>query len=301
MSGPRIRRVAPVIVLIAVLAIVAASCTPATQPPQPQRDFHIRANTLHVIQDNNDCFGPCTFDEPYLINLDFRVWFNHPGSAGSFVVDDVSNELQCPGGPNGGIFGVNGNISCSSGESAPVPAVMGYNVFPNLKSVDVLDIALGRQPEVAGDVSFAYEEDQIFGSGNVADTVASFANVLKNVLNSTVAVGKLPTDANAAASLLTGVIGDVFLSFIGNTLLGLLSGLGNADDLIGVAPIIGVGISGTLAQLTNVAGLNNTPVLNGRVFTFSGGNTTITYTGQQVGPITLGANDTRYSVDWSVF
>src|SRR3954454_23514154 len=140
----RIRRVAPVVGLIAVFAIVGASCTPATQPPQPQGDFHIRANTLHVIQDNNDCFGPCTFDEPYLINLDFRVWFDHPNSASSFVVDDVSNDLTCPGRPNGGLCGITGNTSCSSGESATVPAVMGNNVFPNLKSVDVVDIALGR-------------------------------------------------------------------------------------------------------------------------------------------------------------
>ena len=105
MSEPRIRRAAPVIVLIAALAIVGASCTPANAPPQPQHTLRIKANTLHVLDDNNDCFGPCEFDEPYLVNLDFRAWFNHPNSASTFLVDDISNELTCPGGPSGGIFG----------------------------------------------------------------------------------------------------------------------------------------------------------------------------------------------------
>ena len=110
----------------------------------------------------------------------------------------------------------------------------------------------------------------------------------------------MPSDANAAASLITNVIGDVFLSFVGNTILGILAGLGNADDFIGVAPIIGVGISGTLAQLANLAGLSTKPVLGGRVFTTAGGNATLTYTAQTVAGITLGESDTKYTVDWSV-
>jgi hypothetical protein len=180
---------------------------------------------------------------------------------------------------------------------------MGLNQFPNLKSVDVADLVYGYQPEVAGTVSFAYEEDQVFGSGNVADTVSGFANALKTVLNDTIAVGSLPADGEDAADLLVGVIGDVFLSFIGNTLLGFLSGLGNADDLIGIAPIIGVGINGTLASLANAAGLSGTPVLGGAIYTFSGtppGGVNITYKGQAVGPITLGSNDTEYRVNWTV-
>ena len=84
-------------------------------------------------------------------------------------------------------------------------------------------------------------------------------------------------------------------------MLGLLSGLGNADDLIGVAPIIGVGITGTLASLANAAGLGGTPVLNGRIYTFSGTpSVNIDYTGQAVGPVTLGATDTVYRVNWTV-
>jgi hypothetical protein len=229
------------------------------------------------------------------------VWFNHANSAQTFVVENTSNELTCPGGPSGGPFGINGNSGCSNGESSAVPAAMGLNQFPNLKSVDVADLVYGYQPEVAGTVSFAYEEDQLFGSGNVADTVSSFATALRNVLNDTVADGRLPSDGAAAADLLVGVIGDVFLSFIGNTLLGLLSGLGNADDLIGVAPIIGVGINGTLASLANAAGLGGTPVLGGRIYTFSGTpSVDITYKGQAVGPITLGSTDTEYRVNWTV-
>ncbi len=303
MKQNRVRRHASLVSMVAIFALVGAACvTPGSPPPaQTQGNFQIKANSLTVIDNNNDGFGVSEWDEPYLINLNFRVWFNHANSAQTFVVHNVSNELPCPGGPNGGIFGVNGNGSCSDGESSAVPAAMGLNQFPNLKLVDVADLIYGYQPEVAGTVSFAYEEDQVFGSGNVADTVSSFANALKNVLNATVATGQLPSDGEDAAALIVDVIGDVFLSFIGNTLLGLLSGLGNADDLIGVAPIIGVGINGTLATLANAAGLGGTPVLGGRIYTFSGTpSVNVTYTGQDVGPVTLGADDTNYRVNWTV-
>jgi hypothetical protein len=307
MKQQRLRRRASLVSIVAIFALAGAACTTGggiPLPPQSQGNFQIKANTLTVIDHNNDgLFGAGEWDEPYLINLNFRVWFNHPGSAATFVVDDVSNELTCPGGPDGGLFGVNGNGSCSNGESSAVPAAMGLNQFPNLKSVDVADLVYGYQPEVAGTVSFAYEEDQLFGSGNVADTVADFADALTDILNSTIAVGVLPADGNAAAALLVDVIGDVFLGFIGNTLLGLLSGLGNADDLIGIAPIIGVGINGTLASLANAAGLSGTPVLGGAIYTFGGtppGGVDLTYKGQAVGPITLGSTDTEYKVNWTV-
>jgi hypothetical protein len=306
MKQQGLRRRASLVSIVAIFALAGAACTTGggiPVPPQSQGNFQIRANTLTVVDNNNDGFGISEWDEPYLINLNFRVWFNHANSASTFVVHNVSNELTCPGGPNGGIFGVNGNGSCSDGESSAVPAAMGLNQFPNLKSVDVADLVYGYQPEIAGTVSFAYEEDQVLGSGDVASLVASFAGALTNVLNSTIAEGVLPADGNAAAALLVDVIGDVFLSFIGNTLLGLLSGFGNADDLIGIAPIIGVGINGTLASLANAAGLSGTPVLGGAIYTFGGtppGGVNLTYTGQTVGPITLGSNDTNYQVNWTV-
>ncbi len=182
-----------------------------------------------------------------------------------------------------------------------MPAAMGRISFPGMKLTDVTDLLYGYSPEVAGSFTFAYEEDQVFGSGNVADTVASFANALKNVLNSTIAVGSLPTDGNAAAALIVDVIGDVALDFIGNTILGLLSGLGNADDLIGVAPVLVVGATGTLADLVNLAGLSGTAVLNGAMYTASTPvNTNVTYTEQSLGGFDIGSNDTNYRVNWNV-
>ena len=178
---------------------------------------------------------------------------------------------------------------------------MGLINFPGMKLTDVGDLLFGYSPEVAGSFTFAYEEDQAFGSGNVADTVQSFADALEGVLNSTIAVGSLPADRAAAADLIVDVISDVALDFIGNTILGLLSGLGNADDLIGVAPVLIVGATGTLADLVNLAGLSGTAVLNGAMYTASVPvNTNVTYTQQSLGGFDIGSNDTNYSVNWDV-
>lgn len=296
---PRSVRRVYAVALLTVVAVTAAACgAPPPPPPQSSANWKIQASTLTVVDDNNDCFGLCAADEPYLVNLGFRVQFNTPNSASTFVVDDVSNELKCPGSPPSGLFA--DTSSCATGESTGVPAAMGLISFPGLKLVDVGDLLFQYSPEVAGAFTFAYEEDQVFGSGNVADTVASFAGALRNVLNSTVATGTLPTDGNAAAALIVDVIGDVALSFIGNTLLGLLSGLGNADDLIGVAPVIVVGVTGTLASLVNLAGLSGTAVLNGEVYTADAAyNASLTYQEQVVGPISLGSADTTYRVNWT--
>ncbi len=283
--------------------MVAAACTPVPgfTPPQSQGNVRIQADTLTVIDHNNDAFGASLWDEPYLVNLGFRVQFGVANSASTFVVENVSNELSCPGGPNGSGFSFLSNITCSNGESSAVPAAMGQLNFPGLKLTDVGDLIWGYQPEVAGVFTFAYEEDQVFGSGNVAATVAGFAGALKTILNSTIAVGVLPSDGNAAAALIVDVIGDVALGFIGNTLLGFLSGLGNADDLIGIVPIIVVGINGTLASLANAFGLSGTAVLGGAVYTAGTFyDQAFTYTEQSIGGFNLGSNDTIYSTTWDL-
>ena len=299
--GRRARRLGAAAVAIGVVTATLACAAPPPPPPQSTANWRIQANTLTVVDDNNDCFGLCAADEPDLVNLGFRVKFNSPNSASTFVVDDVSNELLCQGGPdNNGIL-PGGTESCNTGETVSVPTAMGRLSFPNLKLVDVADLAYGYTPEVAGAFTLAYEEDQVFGSGNVADTVASFAGALRSALNSTIAAGTLPADGNAAAQLIVDVIGQVAARFVGNTLLGLLSGLGNADDLIGVAPLVVIGVTGTLASLVNSAGLSSTAVLRGRVVTAGGATTTnVTYTRQTIAGIGLGEADTNYRVSWTL-
>ena len=86
--------------LLAVLAVVAAACVaPPAPPAQTTGNWKIEATTLTVVDDNNDCFGLCAADEPYLINLAFRVQFNTPNSASTFLVEDTSNELDMPWWP----------------------------------------------------------------------------------------------------------------------------------------------------------------------------------------------------------
>ena len=294
------RRASAAIAALAALAIVGASCTTpggGGLPPQPSSNIEIEAQTLHVIDDNNDGLGLFIADEPYIINLAFRVKFGTPGSASTFLVHDVSNELTCPGTPPGFPWPAD---SCATGESTSVPNAMGEVQFPALQWVDVFDILVGRQPELAGTFAFAYEEDQIFGSGSVATTIAAFAAGVETILNSTVATGSLPADENAAAALIVSIIGDVALGFIGGTLLGLLSGLGNADDLIGVAPIIVVGIGGGMSTLAIAAGLTSTTVLNGKIFTAAGGGATTVHTEQSLGGFDIGDSGTQYDVDWLV-
>ena len=72
-----------------------------------------------------------------------------------------------------------------------------------------------------------------------------------------------------------------------------------------VAAVLAVGVTSlsgqTQRQPAGDSGPADLVLLNGRIYTFSGTpSVNIDYTGQAVGPVTLGATDTVYRVNWTV-
>lgn len=311
------RRPFAAVVLAAVVAVatLGAACTTGPggepQPPeQPVFDWVARAQTLHVIDDNNDNFAcdgvNLNCDEPYLYNLSFRVQYAVPNSAVTWVVEDMPNELKCPGAPPS-VLGLQPD-SCKSGESATIPAAMGEIFFDDLKGADVLNVLSGQLPEIAGVITFAFEEDVLSGKPNTT----LLENLVRDLLNDIIASGNLPQSGGQdAATALVGDILQLFGEFLTNEAIELLAGVGLFDDFVGLSPTIIAGVTGTLASLVQAVEIDGVsfaeiPVLNGRVFTTAAPSSfTTTYTLQSVevgglGTVEFGDAGTRYDVDWMV-
>lgn len=315
MRNPKFRHAGVAMVAVTVLAAVVA-CTPTPggpiQPPsQPVYDWQAKAQTIHIVDDDNDNFGCDTLnldcDEPYLLHLAFRVQYGVEDSAATWVVHDRPNEILCVGAPpDAGLLGLGQPDSCKTGESAPVPEAQGLVAFDDLKATDVANLVWQQLPEVGGVITFAFEED-IFSSSD-PDTSA-LEDLVRDMLNENIASGTLGANAEDAADDIVLDLANLFGDLVAGPAITLIAGVGLLDDFIGIAPVVIAGVQGTLADLVRLAGLDEIPLLNGRVFTTSSSSSfTASYTAQtiefppEVGldPITIGSDEARYDVDWTV-
>ena len=312
------------ITAVVATAAIGASCTvppgePIPPPAQPVFDWLAKAQTIHMVDDNNDnflCDGVnLNCDEPYLMHLAFRVQYGVANSAQTWLVHDRPNEIKCPGAPPS-VIGLDAD-SCKTGESAPVPAAQGEVLFNDLKGSDFINLLWGQLPEIAGFVTFAFEEDA-FSDVNTTPNTGLLQGLLETILNDFIADGNIPTDggggggspAEQAAVSIVADLMDIFGEFITSTAIDLLLDVGLFDDFVGLTPTVIAGVRGTLANLVEAVSINGTsfqqiPVLNGNVFTTaSPAAFSSTYTQQVVElggiNIPIGADDTNYLVDWTV-
>ena len=212
-----------VVGILAVLGIAAACAPPA---PPAVECWTFRADTV-VINDSQDeirdpIFGACIAipncdDEPYTLNIGFRVKIGQPGSADAFV---VNNRTSAP----------------SYGEGSTVRDLTGAQEGPvtwnGLQPLDIVDLLNAENKlEVIGVYTWASEEDTI-GNGLAADTVA---DLLEDALNDTLAQGAIPEDL--------GLLLDLILDNI----------FGALGLLVNNIPTIGVGAKGDLAALIDTA------------------------------------------------
>ncbi len=268
-------RLAAVVGILAVMGI-AASCVP--QAPTTE-SWTFRANSV-TVNDSQDevrdpIFGLCIAipsceDEPYTLNIGFRVKIGVPGSADAFV---VNNRTDAPENVSeGATVNLTGNAQNA----------ITWNGITPLSLVDLLNPS--NKLEVVGVYTWSSEEDLV-GNGVAADGVAG---ILEDALNSTLAAGTLPSDA----SLILDLVLDNILGALGLLAQNVpLFGLG--DDVLGGALYIGIGAKGDLASIINST-IGSTPpitfaiplldlppdIVGGGFFTFSGPkNFTQTFSG----------------------
>ncbi len=261
---------------IGLTAMACAPSTPGTTTPSPINwSFKATSMTVNNSQDEV-CALICvnSNDEPYLLQVAFRVRIGQPGSADAWVVK--SDTL--PG------TGAGQTRTLTGGQQGQVN-------FTGVQPLDVLNaLNSNNKMDVVGTYTWAAEEDTINSLTTGANAIA---DIFKTALNSTLAAGHLP---NGDTSALISLIVNALFNDIGNPFSLILSNipcLGLCDDVLGGSVHIGIGATGTLASLidTALAGVTipqiNIPLVDvppdiqgGSIYTMGGVRTTSqTYSG----------------------
>jgi len=237
------------IALVAAFAAVAAACAPPTTPGGPPAPINWSLKgTNMTVNDSQDetCVIICVNreDEPYLLQIAFRVRIGEPNSAQAWVVKGDTLPST----------GAGGSRVLTGGEQAKVD-------FNGVQPLDVLDaLNPSNKMDVVGTYTWAAEEDQI---NSLSTGAGSVATIFKSALNSTLAAGTLPTgDANALVNMvfkaLFGNIGTPFNLIVSN-----IPCVGLCDDVLGGALYVGIGATGTLANVIDgVLGSTTIPAIN---------------------------------------
>ncbi len=227
----RVRRAFGALTIPIVAALIAASCSTPPGVPVTGSSFKFRANKVTVVN-HNDTFVYGTSDEAFLYQLWFRVKVGQPNSAQVGLVGDRANAT--------GSLGDGQSQALVGGQQAEVN-------FSNVQLLDVLDtVNPANAIEVVGSWTWAMEKDDVSVAGVANDVLP----VLKNALNSTVAAGALPTDANALVGQVFGDFGSAF-SLIAGALFASIPGI--PDDGVGSNFYVGIAAKGTLAAAVNAA------------------------------------------------
>lgn len=225
-----------IVMVLAMLGSISAACsTPVGVAPTGQT-FRMGANKVTVVH-HNDTFLYGQRDEPFVINLWFRVKVGEPNSAQVGITgsrDVAINDL-------------------GDGESRALAANQQGTVdFPNVKLLDVGDLLNpANKLEVVGSWTWAMERDDIGISG----AEQNILNVVKNALNVIVASGNIPQDPNVLVPALLGNFGQAF-NLIASALFASIPGL--PDDAVGSRFYIGVGATGALSNIID-ATVGTTP------------------------------------------
>lgn len=266
---------------VAMFAVIglAASCAPTAPGGGIATTNWSFKGTSVKVNSSQDAiydpiFGACIAipnckDEPYLLNIGFRVKIGVPGSAQVFVVNPRTDAPE--------------NVAPGQTVNVVGTAAESKTTFNGVQALDLLDLGdPNNHLEITGTFVWASEEDSI-GNGLMADGVAG---VLKDALNATIGSANL-TDLDASFII------DLILDNIGGA-FGILANnfptLGFGDDILGSGMYIGIGATGTLgAALDGVIGSTAFPTISipvlpditgGGFYTLTGPKTfTQTFTG----------------------
>jgi hypothetical protein len=255
----RRRLVAGATALVAVLGLVGAACT----PPAPPSNFTFRAEQVTVLQNNDpystvNVFGQLfcgivevldgCYDEPYLINIWFKVTIGQPNSAQAGVVSTRADSGQrlpavCEVGRQApaGLCPVGSEtLDLPSGTSPRTGATVTFGQMPR---PDVLDLANGEPITIAGVWTWAMEQDLI----GVA-TPNQLASVLRTALNGVLANEVFNGTPEELVQFVVDLLGQA-IGVGGAALLSAITSQLGGDDLLGSRMNIFIGSRGLLADV----------------------------------------------------
>jgi hypothetical protein len=226
--------------LLGSLAVVA-SCVPPPYagPPKANRTFQATAVTVNSTNDgwNITCF--CTKDEPKNVNIGFRVKMGVANSASAQVVagDNAWDGIFEQGLSSGQ------SHTYTGGERAAV-------TFNDISMPDVSDLLQGAKLEIVGVWAWKLEDDGILAA-NVNNVANAASAAIVSALNATVAQASVPSDPNQIVDAVLGAIGNLgFFNLFTTAITGILNNLNVlTDDVVGSAMYVGIGSSGTLADI----------------------------------------------------
>ena len=227
------RRVAALAASLATVAVLAA-CSP---PPTPvEWRVSPKSVTVHNSEDND------AGDEPYIIQIGFRSKLGVAGSS------HVSLASQCYANR------LPANDSVPSGTTYTIPPGSADSRFADVNNLDLSDLAAGTAAfEVIGTLTFVMERDGIFESCAVSDALRSaLVGTLRDALNLLIANSPTPPSTDDLINLVVSHVGD-FISAAASLIGAVIEGLGNPDDVIGVAAQIHLPTRGALTDLVNTA------------------------------------------------
>jgi hypothetical protein len=249
LGGFEMRRgVFAVPVLLLSVALVGAACS---APPAP-KDWKIKPISV-TVDDGEDNDGG---DEPYIIQVGFRSKVGVPDSSSASI------SSQCYRGK------LPANNAAPDGTTVQIPAGSADVAFPGVVNLDIADLAMDAAPfEVIGTLTFVMERDGIFGGCAVSDALRSaLLGVLSDALDVLIANSPVPPTTEELIDLVVANLGD-FVAAAGSLIGAVLEGLGNPDDVIGVAAQIHLPTKGALTDLVNgaldLAGLFSPGLENG--------------------------------------
>ncbi len=227
------RRVAALAASLATVAVLAA-CSP---PPTPvEWRVSPKSVTVHDSEDND------AGDEPYIIQLGFRSKLGVEGSSQVTLSSQCyAQRLPAPD-------------AAPSGTTIDIPAGSADIRFADVNNLDLSDLAAGTAPfEVIGTLSFVMERDGIFEGCAVSDALRSaLVGTLRDALEMLIASSPTPPDTDALINLVVSHLGD-FISAAGSLIGAIIEGLGDPDDVIGVAAQIHLPTRGGLTDLVHTA------------------------------------------------
>ncbi|MHB1137699.1 MAG: hypothetical protein ACYC2O_02000 [Microthrixaceae bacterium] len=226
------RKISAIVTFGLMAALIGAACTP-NGPAPSQWKVSAKSITVHDSEDNDGG------DEPYVMQLGFRSKLGVDGSSKStFASQCYTRKLPA-------------NNAAPSGTTIEVPAGAADILLPNVQNLDVGDLALGTAPfEIIGTLSFVAERDGVFpDSCAVSDALKSLLGpVLEDALELFIAESPTPPTTEDLIQLIVDNIGN-FLSGLGSMIGSVIEGLGNPDDIIGIAAQIHLPTSGALTDL----------------------------------------------------
>ncbi len=221
-------------VLVVAAALVGGACAP---PPAPT-EWKVRPVSV-TVHDKED---PDPGDEPYVIQVGFRSKVGVPGSSSTSISSQChANKLPATD------VGRNGT-------TVPIPAGSADVTFSGVQNLDIADVATGSSPfEVLGTLTFVMERDGVFAGCAVSDALKNaLLGVVTDALDLLIANSPVPPTTEELVDLIVANLGD-FINAAGSLIGAVLEGLGNPDDVIGVAAQIHLPTRGGLTDLINGA------------------------------------------------